>query len=145
RIRCVLMSCQRAFDALVVGQLCHNLRVCNRFVCHNLKLQIVLKRLFEKSAKKCQKLSKTPKKSNDFNAKLVAGGLKPRKIASKPHHAQFHAISRATASVGDDSSRLPSARRFISTLPSARPRGPTRICQGMPIRSAVANFAPDRS
>ncbi len=70
----------------------------------------------------------------------VAPLPRPRTV-SKPAQAQ----SRATTSAGVMSSRYPSARRFTSTLPSARPRGPTRICQGMPIRSAVANFAPGRS
>ena len=54
------------------------------------------------------------------------------------------APSRWIASSGPISSRLLSARCLTSTLPSASPLGPTMICQGMPMRSAVANFAPGR-
>ena len=55
-----------------------------------------------------------------------------------------HDASRSNASSGLISSRLPSERRLSSTLPSARPFGPTSTCQGNPIRSAVANLAPGR-
>ena len=58
---------------------------------------------------------------------------------------QDASVIRASAAAGDTISRLPSARFFSSTLPSARPAGPTSTCQGMPIRSAVANFPPARS
>ena len=52
------------------------------------------------------------------------------------------AAPRRRPASADTARRL--ARCFNSTLPSARPFGPTRICQGMPMRSAVANFAPGR-
>src|SRR6202035_1880036 len=55
-----------------------------------------------------------------------------------------HEVSRATTSAGLRFSRVPSLRRFISILPSASPFGPTKICQGIPIRSAAANLAPAR-
>src|SRR6266849_7454098 len=55
-----------------------------------------------------------------------------------------HAVSRASTSAGLKFSRVPSLRRLISSLPSARPFGPTRTCQGIPIRSAAANLAPAR-
>ena len=38
----------------------------------------------------------------------------------------------------------PAATAFPGAVPAAAPRGPTITCQGMPIRSAVANFAPAR-
>src|SRR5882757_6033838 len=61
-----------------------------------------------------------------------------------PQWINRHEVSRARASAGLTNSRDPSLRRLISTLPSASPFGPTMTCQGMPIRSAVANFAPAR-
>ena len=63
---------------------------------------------------------------------------------AKPGNAQIHDPKRSSTSAGLISSRLPSARFLTSTFPSASPFGPTNICQGMPIRSAVANFAPGR-
>src|ERR1035437_8876236 len=53
--------------------------------------------------------------------------------------------SKSSAAAGLIISREPPARFFTSTLPSVRPRGPISTCQGMPIRSAVANFPPARS
>ena len=41
--------------------------------------------------------------------------------------------------------RSPLARRFSSTVPALRPRGPMVSCHGRPIRSMSANFAPARS
>src|SRR5581483_11098766 len=51
--------------------------------------------------------------------------------------AQDYRARRSTAAAGLTISRLPSARFLSSTLPSPSPRGPTMICQGIPIRSAV--------
>ena len=53
--------------------------------------------------------------------------------------------TRATAAAGDISSASPVRRLVSSTVPPLRPRGPTVIRQGRPIRSMVANLAPARS
>jgi hypothetical protein len=58
---------------------------------------------------------------------------------------QAHRDRRSRASPGVSSMRLSSARHLSSTLPSANPLGPTRICHGIPIKSVAANFAPGRS
>ena len=60
-----------------------------------------------------------------------------------PHrNAQLHRDSRSIVAAGLRFSRLPSARFLTSNVPAARPFGPITTCQGTPIRSAVANFAP---
>ncbi len=55
------------------------------------------------------------------------------------------ALSRAVTSPSGRSSRSPVLRRLSSSLPSAKLFGPTITCQGRPIKSALANFAPGRS
>ena len=62
----------------------------------------------------------------------------PRRRRAQP------ATSRLTAASSDSVSRSPVARRLISTSPRSTPFGPTITCQGRPIRSIVANFAPAR-
>ena len=71
-----------------------------------------------------------------------SGRFKPPKTVTGE---QIYPPSCAIASSGLSIVRLPSARFFSSIWPVARPFGPTRTCHGIPIRSAVANFAPGRS
>src|SRR5579883_594141 len=77
-------------------------------------------------------------------------------LAARPQIAECHhalkgaerhqrAESLLNAASGESSSRLPVLRSLSSTTPWARPRGPTVSCQGRPIRSMVANFAPGDS
>ena len=87
---------------------------------------------------------------DDRDERLFA--LRPQ-IAQRDHplerceDARFscHQASRLTAASTLNSSRTPVLRVLISTWPFSRPRGPTMSCTGMPIRSALANFAPGRS
>ena len=56
-----------------------------------------------------------------------------------------HSVSLAKADSTLSSCRSPDERRLSSTVPAAIPRGPTISCQGKPIISIVASFAPPRS
>ena len=73
----------------------------------------------------------------------------PRPQVAQGDHAlesvEDHAVSRASADSAEISSRAPLARFLNSTTPFFTPRGPTTTCQGIPIRSMSANFAPARS
>src|SRR4029453_10743305 len=84
-----------------------------------------------------------PSSARGFSTNKAACSVTPP-LREKGGEPAPHPHSRLTASPPVISSRLPSARFLTSTLPSARPFGPTKICQGIPIRSAVANFGPGR-
>src|SRR5689334_9320369 len=66
--------------------------------------------------------------------------LLPEEIAHRASTPSF-----ASAASGATSNRSAVARRLSSTVPLARPRGPTTSCHGKPIRSIVENLTPARS
>src|SRR5215207_6927849 len=76
-----------------------------------------------------------------------SGGIAPGLVSLAPECAQDYPelpVKAGITAAGGRLWRLPSARRLSSILPSTKPFGPTMTCQGMPIRSVVANFEPGR-
>src|SRR6185369_8511232 len=65
---------------------------------------------------------------------LIRFAAKGAGTSDRRHQLREAAQNRDTSSSGERVSLVPSLRRLTSTLPSARPLGPTMICQGMPIR-----------